>query len=135
MYHPYGFIIIHWKILVLHYNLLACSITFLYFRTISGTSVSCGIVAGAAALILEKFPHYTPQQVKEYLIDQSTPGVVQTSSRKYRVRPNRFLYVGQEGMSYIIPITQFTLCLLHFGRGWWQWWSGIDSCLIDLEIS
>ena len=90
---------------------------YFYFRTVSGTSASCGIVAGAAALVLEKFPHYTPQQVKEYLIDQSTPGVVQTSSRKYRVRPNRFLYVGQEGMSYIIPITQFTLCLLHFGRG------------------
>ena len=63
----------------------------------SGTTSSCGIVAGAAALVLEKFPHYTPQQVKEYLIDQSTPGVVQTSSRKYVVRPNRFLYVGQEG--------------------------------------
>ena len=75
-----------------HYFLL----TYLS-RTLSGTSQSCGIVAGAAALVLEKFPHYTPQQVKEYLIDQSAPGVVQTSSRRYSVRPNRFLYVGEEG--------------------------------------
>ena len=71
--------------------------TFLYSRTLSSTSSSCGIVAGAAALVLEKFPHYTPQQVKEYLIDQSTPGVVQTSSTRYRVKPNRLLYVGKEG--------------------------------------
>ena len=66
-------------------------------RELSGTSSSCGIVAGAAALVLEKFPHYTPQQIKEYLIDQSTPRVVQTSSRRYKVKPNRFLYVGKEG--------------------------------------
>ena len=47
-----------------------------YILLHSGTTSSCGIVAGAAALVLEKFPHYTPQQVREYLIDQSTPGVV-----------------------------------------------------------
>jgi len=65
----------------------------------SGTSQSCGIVAGAAALVLEKFPHFTPQQVKEYLIDQSTPRVIQTSSRSLRqkIKPNRFLYVGEDG--------------------------------------
>ena len=78
--------------IISHYFLL----TYLS-RTRSDTSQSCGIVAGAAALVLEKFPHYTPQQVKEYLIDESTPGVVQTSSRRYSVRPNRFLYVGEEG--------------------------------------
>jgi len=68
-------------------------------RSISGTSQSCGIVAGAAALVLEKFPHFTPQQVKEYLIDQSTPRVVQTSSRSLRqkIKPNQFLYAGEDG--------------------------------------
>jgi len=40
---------------------------------------SCGIVAGAAALVLEKFPHYTPQPVEEYLVNQSPLGIVQTS--------------------------------------------------------
>jgi len=76
-------------------------------RTLSGTVPSCGIVAGAAALVLEKFPHYTPQQVKEYLIDESTPGVVKTSSRMYKVKPNRFLYTGEEGK----------LCVYGF-QGW-----------------
>ena len=47
---------------------------FLYCRTLSNTALSCGIVAGEIAIVLEKFPRYTPQQVKEDLIDQSTPG-------------------------------------------------------------
>jgi len=62
----------------------------------SGTSISCGIVAGAAALVLEKFPHFTPQQVKEYLINQSTPRVVHTILWYY-IKLNRFLYVGEDG--------------------------------------
>jgi len=53
--------------------------SYLLYSTRSGTLASCGIVAGAAALVLEKFPQYTPQQVKEYLINQSTLGIVQTS--------------------------------------------------------
>jgi len=63
---------------------------------VSGPAISCGIVAGAAALVLEKFPHFTPQQVKEYLIDQSTPSVVRNILR-YNIKPNRFLYVGEDG--------------------------------------
>jgi len=76
-----------------------------YCSTISGTSQSCGIVAGAAALVLEKFPHYTPQQVKEYLIDQSTLGIVQTSLDENEFGSNRFLYVGETGECHYVHIT------------------------------
>jgi len=75
-------------------------------RTLDGTTSSGGIVAGAAALVLEKFPHYTPQQVKEYLIDQSTPGVVQTISRHIKVKPNKFLYIGEEGKHFTYHVCE-----------------------------
>ena len=70
-----------------------CSSSSYLSRTQSGTSKSCGIVAGAAALVLEKFPHFTPQEVKEYLINQSTLGIVQTNLNR---NEGRFLYVGEE---------------------------------------
>jgi len=92
------------------YILTDCIISYLP-RIINGTSPSCGIVAGVAALVLEEFPHYTDKQVKEYLIDQSTPRVVQASLRRYKVKPNRLLYVGEEvsniydfELSYILHI-------------------------------
>ena len=67
------------------------------FRSGSGTAQSCAIVTGAAALVLEKYPHYTPAEVKQYLIDQATDGVINMESLRF-IRgdkgTNKLLYVG-----------------------------------------
>lgn len=42
-----------------------------YEGTWVGTSASCPHVSGAAALILQAFPDYTPDQVKEFLISRA----------------------------------------------------------------
>ena len=39
----------------------------------SGTSQAAAVVSGAAAIILEKYPHYTPDQVKALLMQTATP--------------------------------------------------------------
>lgn len=42
----------------------------------SGTSLSAGLVAGVAALTLEKYPSATPAEVKTAILQQATVGVV-----------------------------------------------------------
>ena len=54
-------------------------------------------MAGAAALVLEKYPDYTPAQVKQYLIDNATDGVINMNALKLKQRDrrvNKLLYVG-----------------------------------------
>lgn len=41
------------------------------YRTLTGTSMATPMVSGAAALLLEAFPHYTPSQVKQRLLDNA----------------------------------------------------------------
>ncbi|NLJ41127.1 MAG: S8 family peptidase [Clostridiales bacterium] len=43
------------------------------YTTMSGTSVATPIVSGSAALLLEKYPSWTPNQVKEALMDNAIP--------------------------------------------------------------
>ena len=73
-------------------------IIFLFRRGFrSGTDQACAIVAGAAALVLEKYPHYTPAEVKQYLIDQATNDAINMRSLRVRERKksiNKLLYVG-----------------------------------------
>ncbi|MDY7230117.1 S8 family serine peptidase [Hyalangium rubrum] len=45
-------------------------------NTISGTSMASPHVAGAAALYLQRYPSSTPQQVRDALVTNGTPGVV-----------------------------------------------------------
>ncbi len=45
-------------------------------NTISGTSMAAPHVAGAAALILEESPSFTPAQVRNAMVANATPGVV-----------------------------------------------------------
>ena len=60
-------------------------------NSISGTSMASPHVAGAAARTLQQFPNYTPAQVRDYLVAQSTPNVVTSPGTG---SPNRLLYVA-----------------------------------------
>ncbi|MFC0507293.1 S8 family peptidase [Micromonospora costi] len=59
-------------------------------NTISGTSMASPHVAGAAALVLSANPTWTPQQVRDSLVNDATPNVV---SNVGTGTPNRLLYV------------------------------------------
>jgi subtilisin family serine protease/subtilisin-like proprotein convertase family protein len=68
----------------------------------SGTSMATPHVVGAAALVLAAHPSYTPQQVRDALVNDATTGVltgVGTGS------PNRLLYVGKVP----VPARDFSL--------------------------
>ncbi|WP_460793045.1 proprotein convertase P-domain-containing protein, partial [Micromonospora sonneratiae] len=67
-------------------------------NTISGTSMATPHVAGAAALVLYASPSYTPQQVRDKLVNDATNGVVTNPGTG---SPNKLLYVGN-----ITPPTQ-----------------------------
>ena len=63
----------------------------------SGTHAACGIVAGAAALVLEKFKDYTPAEVKQHLLNDATDGVVEIPrafEMLHENNVNKLLYVG-----------------------------------------
>ncbi|GIG89172.1 S8 family peptidase [Plantactinospora endophytica] len=59
-------------------------------NTISGTSMASPHVAGAAAMVLSANPTWSPQQVRDYLVNNSTPNVVTNPGTG---TPNRLLYV------------------------------------------
>ncbi|MBM0229552.1 S8 family serine peptidase [Micromonospora sp. ATA51] len=59
-------------------------------NTISGTSMASPHVAGAAALVLSANPSWSPQQVRDSLVNNATPNVVTNVGTG---TPNRLLYV------------------------------------------
>ena len=71
--------------------------------SMSGTSMACPTVAGAVALLLQRFPNYTPAQIKRQLQDEATQGAI--NMRTYRggflptiiqaETPNRLVYTGK----------------------------------------
>ncbi|MEE6311134.1 S8 family serine peptidase [Plantactinospora veratri] len=62
-------------------------------NTISGTSMASPHVAGAAAIVLSANPTWSPQQVRDYLVNNSTPNVVTNPGTG---TPNRLLYLVNE---------------------------------------
>ena len=72
--------------------------------------MSCATVAGVVATLVQRFPNYTPRQIRDQLIRESTPGVV--NMRTFRgsrlpaiiaqQTPNRFAYTGRCGNSKAI---------------------------------
>ena len=70
--------------------------------SMSGTSMACPMAAGAVALLLQRFPSYTPAQIKEQLLAEATQNAV--NLRTYRGNPlpsavdqtaNRLIYTGK----------------------------------------
>jgi subtilisin family serine protease len=59
--------------------------------TLSGTSMASPHAAGAAALILAEHPDFTPKQVRDAIVEASTPDKVKSPGTG---SPNRLLFVG-----------------------------------------
>ena len=59
-------------------------------NTISGTSMATPHVVGAAALVASANPSWTPQQVRDYLVNNATTNVVTNAGTG---SPNKLLYV------------------------------------------
>jgi subtilisin family serine protease len=72
-------------------------------NTISGTSMASPHVAGAAALVLAAHPSWNPQQVRDELVNTSTPNVVTNVGTG---TPNRLLFVGGGGQP---PVNDFSV--------------------------
>ncbi|MFY1649777.1 S8 family peptidase [Solwaraspora sp. WMMB762] len=73
-------------------------------NTISGTSMAAPHVAGAAALALAANPGYTPQQIRDLLVDDATSNAV---SNPGSGSPNKLLYIGD----FEPPTQDFTLAV------------------------
>lgn len=72
-------------------------------NTISGTSMASPHVAGAAALVASAHPDWTPQQIRDYLVDNATTGVI---SNPGTGTPNRLLYVVNDDTP---PVNDFSI--------------------------
>lgn len=74
-------------------------------NTISGTSMATPHVVGVAALVLAANPSYTPAQVRDYLVNNATSGVVTSPGTN---SPNKLLYVVNGGTT---PTDDFSVSL------------------------
>jgi subtilisin family serine protease len=73
-----------------------------YIELMSGTSMAAPMVAGAAALVLDANPAWSPAQVGSYLIRTSTPGRVKKAGR---YSPNRLLFVSAPPAAPVVAAT------------------------------
>ena len=79
--------------------------------------MACPTVAGVVATLLQRFPNYTPRQIRDQLIRESTPNVVNMQTFRgsglptiiARDTPNRFAYTGRCENSKAIICVHYTL--------------------------
>ena len=76
----------------------ACVKSFTAFpgNCFNGTSAATPVTAGAAALVLEAFPFYTPADLKSYLLNQATVATRRAGHRQ-RVRRRGAVPAGRSG--------------------------------------
>jgi len=75
--------------------------------------MACPTVAGVVATLLQRFPRYTPQQIKEQLIYESTKNAVNLKTFQGNnlpsviasTTPNKFAYTGRCGNSKCMYVT------------------------------
>ena len=68
----------------------------------SGTSMACPTVAGAVALLLQRYPNDSPHQIKQQLLAESTLNAINLETYHSEnlpsvivaTTPNRLVYVG-----------------------------------------
>jgi subtilisin family serine protease len=92
-------------------------------NTISGTSMATPHTAGAAALVLSANPSFTPAQVRDRLVADSTTGVVTGAGTG---SPNRLLFVSNGGPPPPPPTTVFS-DNFETATGWTTNASGTDT--------
>ncbi|HZN19782.1 MAG TPA: S8 family serine peptidase, partial [Micromonosporaceae bacterium] len=74
-------------------------------NTISGTSMASPHTAGVAALVVAQNPSFTPQQVRDNMVNNATPNVVTSPGTG---SPNRLLFVvngGTPGNDFSISVS------------------------------
>lgn len=72
-------------------------------KKLSGTSMACPHVAGAAALTLQEQPSRGPADVKQAMVQQATSGVLQDVGIG---SPNKLLFVGDSSAPQAEPASQ-----------------------------
>jgi subtilisin family serine protease len=70
----------------------------------SGTSMATPQVAGAAAMVLDAAPTFTPAQVRDYLVNRATPGKVTDPKGS----PNRLLFVPAPATAPAVTTTRLS---------------------------
>jgi len=104
------------------------------YGTFDGTSVAAPIVSGVAALLLEKYPADTPDQIYAAIVDGGTSGVVTNAGSG---SPNLFIYSNLPAPVMVTIIGPGTVgpfmhcqwsALVKAGRGPFTYsWSGVKS--------
>ncbi|MFI9811793.1 S8 family peptidase [Saccharothrix variisporea] len=74
-------------------------------RILRGTSMAAPHVAGAAALVLSRFPDATPAEVTAVLVNRATPGVLRADNLGSG-SPNKLLYTGG---AFEAPLRDFSV--------------------------
>ena len=83
--------------------------------------MACPTVAGVVATLLQRFPNYTPREIRNQLIRESTGGVVNLRTFKGNnlpsvieaTTPNVFAYTGRCGNSKAIRLLHIAHAYIH----------------------